>query len=53
MARFVDRHQILVFCGAILAPSFLVGASMLRLWLKTNLSGRPGDSGRALRLLIP
>lgn len=52
MDRLGDHHQILIFCGAIMEPSFLVGALLLRLWRVASLLGGGGDSERVLRLLF-
>ena len=52
MDRLGDQNQILFFCGAIMVPSFLVGVLMLLLWRGASLPERPGDSERALRLLL-
>ena len=51
-ARLGDLHQILAFCGAIVALNFLVFVLMLLLWWGAGLLERSGDNGRVLRLLL-
>ena len=52
MGRLSLQHQILFFCGAIMAPSFLLGVFVLLLGWGASLTVRPGDNGRGLRLLL-